>query len=268
MPADEQGKDLLHYLPDTGENLPSTLLETLGTGALLAASIDVIPEIERTVLSLYYHEELTLREIAQVVNLHESRISQLEVAGHTAAARPDGVPMAGPPRDGWRMSGPQEMNGAGPDAARPMDGVPGPSAGVHDRPEARGAVAVRALRWRPTRRLLWWEQPFQISREAWSGWRAPQPTWEHAGTVTLQAAGLETVEITEARNTWLEILGQVAVRNGAVGRRTPRPRSHLRRRRGTAAGNSAGDRGGGQSSDSRPPLCHPSGWASARPWFR
>jgi RNA polymerase sigma factor for flagellar operon FliA len=30
------------------------------------------------VLSLYYHEELTLREIAQVVNLHESRISQLK----------------------------------------------------------------------------------------------------------------------------------------------------------------------------------------------
>ena len=45
---------------------------------LLAATIDNIPEIERTVLSLYYQEELTLREIAQVVNLHESRISQLK----------------------------------------------------------------------------------------------------------------------------------------------------------------------------------------------
>jgi len=30
------------------------------------------------VLSLYFHDELTLREIAQVVNLHESRISQLK----------------------------------------------------------------------------------------------------------------------------------------------------------------------------------------------
>lgn len=36
------------------------------------------PPIERTVLSLYYQEELTLREIAEVVNLHESRISQLK----------------------------------------------------------------------------------------------------------------------------------------------------------------------------------------------
>ena len=25
--GNDQGKDLLHYLPDTGENLPSTLLE-------------------------------------------------------------------------------------------------------------------------------------------------------------------------------------------------------------------------------------------------
>jgi RNA polymerase sigma factor for flagellar operon FliA len=74
----EQGKDLLHYLPDPSDNLPSSLLERSELGRLLASSIDAIPEIERTVLSLYYHEELTLREIAQVVNLHESRISQLK----------------------------------------------------------------------------------------------------------------------------------------------------------------------------------------------
>ncbi|MDE3167486.1 MAG: hypothetical protein KGN36_16920, partial [Acidobacteriota bacterium] len=55
---------------------------------------------------------------------------------------------------------------------------------------------------------LWWEQPFQISREVIAWVAAPKPTWEQAGTVTLQAAGLETVEIAEARNTWLEILGQ------------------------------------------------------------
>ena len=74
----EQGKDLINYLPDAGENLPSTLLERSELERLLAASIDDIPSMERTVLSLYYKEELTLREIAQVVNLHESRISQLK----------------------------------------------------------------------------------------------------------------------------------------------------------------------------------------------
>jgi RNA polymerase sigma factor for flagellar operon FliA len=74
----DQGKDLLHYIPDGYENLPSTLLERSELERLLAQGIDRIPEIERTVLSLYYREELTLREIARVVNLHESRISQLK----------------------------------------------------------------------------------------------------------------------------------------------------------------------------------------------
>lgn len=44
----------------------------------LSESIDQFPQMERTILSLYYHEELTLREIAAVVRLHESRISQLK----------------------------------------------------------------------------------------------------------------------------------------------------------------------------------------------
>ena len=74
----EQGKDLLHYLPDTDDNLPSKVLEKSELQRLLAEGIDGIPKMERTVLGLYYQEELTLREIAQVVNLHESRISQLK----------------------------------------------------------------------------------------------------------------------------------------------------------------------------------------------
>jgi RNA polymerase sigma factor for flagellar operon FliA len=72
------GKDLLHYVPDESGHLPSTLLERAELERLLSETISDIPEIERTVLSLYYREELTLREIAQVVNLHESRISQLK----------------------------------------------------------------------------------------------------------------------------------------------------------------------------------------------
>jgi RNA polymerase sigma factor FliA len=74
----ELGKDLLNYVPDTGENLPSALLERSELERILTHEIDGIPEIERTVLGLYYRDELTLREIAQVVNLHESRISQLK----------------------------------------------------------------------------------------------------------------------------------------------------------------------------------------------
>ena len=76
--GNERGRDLLNYVPDTEEHLPSALLERSELERLLAARISQIPQIERTVLSLYYHEELTLREISQVLKLHESRISQLK----------------------------------------------------------------------------------------------------------------------------------------------------------------------------------------------
>ena len=76
--TEEEGRDLLRYVSDTEESWPSYLFERSELERLLARSIDRMPHIEKTVLSLYYYEELTLREIAQVVDLHESRISQLK----------------------------------------------------------------------------------------------------------------------------------------------------------------------------------------------
>ena len=82
---------------------------------------------------------------------------------------------------------------------------------AEQRPEAKwqaasGAVADVVAD--PEDQMLWWEQPLQFAPEMkiWVG--APRTAWEQAGTVTLKAAGLDTVEIAEARNTWLEILGQ------------------------------------------------------------
>jgi len=56
--------------------------------------------------------------------------------------------------------------------------------------------------------ILWWEQPFQTTPETtvWVG--APRTTWEHAGTLVLKAAGLETVAASEAKNTWFEVVAQ------------------------------------------------------------
>jgi len=55
---------------------------------------------------------------------------------------------------------------------------------------------------------LWWQQSFQISPDIMVWVAVPKGTWEFAGTLTLKAAGLETVESSEAKNTWFEILGQ------------------------------------------------------------
>ena len=43
----------------------------------LAAAIDKLPERERLVLSLYYEQELNLKEIGQVLDVSESRVCQI-----------------------------------------------------------------------------------------------------------------------------------------------------------------------------------------------
>jgi RNA polymerase sigma factor for flagellar operon FliA len=43
----------------------------------LTSAIDTLPERERLVVSLYYHEELTLREIGEMLGLTEGRICQI-----------------------------------------------------------------------------------------------------------------------------------------------------------------------------------------------
>jgi RNA polymerase sigma factor FliA len=43
----------------------------------LAKSIDKLPERERQVVALYYHDELNMKEIGEVLGVSESRVSQL-----------------------------------------------------------------------------------------------------------------------------------------------------------------------------------------------
>ncbi len=76
--TEEDGCDLLRYLADTDDQWPSQIVERAALERLLAEAIEKMPQLERTVLSLYYYEEMTLREIAKIVELHESRISQLK----------------------------------------------------------------------------------------------------------------------------------------------------------------------------------------------
>jgi len=44
---------------------------------LLAQAIDTLPEKEKLVIVLYYYENLTLREIGEVLNVSESRVCQI-----------------------------------------------------------------------------------------------------------------------------------------------------------------------------------------------
>lgn len=75
---EEPGMTVLRFLPRRDDEAPDRIVERSELEGLVASSISRLPTAERTVLSLYYHEELNLREIAEVMGLHLSRISQLK----------------------------------------------------------------------------------------------------------------------------------------------------------------------------------------------
>lgn len=69
---------ILKYTASSEEDSPELKLERAELERLIASSIDRIPKVEKTVLSLYFYEELTLREIAEVMGIHLSRVSQIK----------------------------------------------------------------------------------------------------------------------------------------------------------------------------------------------
>jgi RNA polymerase sigma factor for flagellar operon FliA len=56
-------------------------LDTEELREVLAESVEKLPEKEQTVIALYYYDEMTMKEIGKVLNLTESRVSQI----HTKA---------------------------------------------------------------------------------------------------------------------------------------------------------------------------------------
>ena len=77
-PNDGEGTDLLRFVSDNEEEWPSQLFERAELEALIAGMIERLPTVERTIITLYYHKELTLRQISRIVHLHETRVSQLK----------------------------------------------------------------------------------------------------------------------------------------------------------------------------------------------
>src|SRR5581483_5828216 len=72
---------LIDTLQDPNADDPSLEMSRTELRDALAGAIGKLPEREKTVITLYYYEELTLREIGEVLGVTESRVSQL----HTKA---------------------------------------------------------------------------------------------------------------------------------------------------------------------------------------
>ena len=74
----DSDRRLEDYLPETRDwsDPEETLLKKERSGQL-AEAIRKLTEREQLILSLYYEEELTLREIGEVISVSESRVSQI-----------------------------------------------------------------------------------------------------------------------------------------------------------------------------------------------
>lgn len=75
----DQEDDMSVYeaLPDENSPDPTESIEEMDTLGQLEKALVQLSERERTILSLYYFDELTLKEIGSVLGITESRVSQL-----------------------------------------------------------------------------------------------------------------------------------------------------------------------------------------------
>jgi len=74
---EESDMDVTECIPDPDTKDPLELLEESNTRDALAQLIDRLPQKEKLLLSLYYWDELTMKEIGRVMNLTEGRVCQL-----------------------------------------------------------------------------------------------------------------------------------------------------------------------------------------------
>jgi RNA polymerase sigma factor for flagellar operon FliA len=90
---------LIDTIEDTGVPDPQAALSQSEMREAVADAISRLPEREKLVITLYYYEELTLREIGEVLGVTESRVSQL----HTKAILRLKARLAGQPARALEM---------------------------------------------------------------------------------------------------------------------------------------------------------------------
>jgi RNA polymerase sigma factor for flagellar operon FliA len=79
--SDGEAINLLDLLPSDDAESPVRVLQVRRLKESVGQAIDDLPYQEKVVISLYYYEELTMKEIGKVLEITESRVSQI----HTKA---------------------------------------------------------------------------------------------------------------------------------------------------------------------------------------
>jgi RNA polymerase sigma factor for flagellar operon FliA len=74
----DEAPSLMHYVADKTGNSPLQLLETSELQRVIGDCIKRMPRTEGMVLDLYYKQELGIREIATILGIHITRVSQIK----------------------------------------------------------------------------------------------------------------------------------------------------------------------------------------------
>ncbi len=75
--SEEGDMDITECIPDRSAKTPLEVLEENSAKEALAHLIERLPQKEKIILSLYYWDELTMKEIGKVMGLTEGRVCQL-----------------------------------------------------------------------------------------------------------------------------------------------------------------------------------------------
>ena len=75
--AGDEGIELIDTIEDTNSVSPLEKLEEKDVKNELQAALKKLPERERMVMVLYYHENMTLKEIGESIEVSESRVCQI-----------------------------------------------------------------------------------------------------------------------------------------------------------------------------------------------
>lgn len=75
--GDGQSVSLIDMVEDKNSPDPEGEFEAEEMSQRLARAIDSLPEREKLLIALYYHENMTLKEIGEVISVSESRVCQL-----------------------------------------------------------------------------------------------------------------------------------------------------------------------------------------------
>ncbi|MGB0125475.1 MAG: FliA/WhiG family RNA polymerase sigma factor [Silvibacterium sp.] len=78
--SEDSGEEELAYIPNKPEEDPLFCCLKSEMQTRLADAVDQLPERERLVMTLYYYEEMTMKEIGLTLGVVESRVSQIHAS--------------------------------------------------------------------------------------------------------------------------------------------------------------------------------------------